>query len=120
MNKSVYTFKNLLAWQKAYELALLIYKCTKLFPKNEIFSLTSQIRRASVSVISNIAEGFKKNSKKERVHFYKIAECSLGEVKCQVMLSKDLDYINVEQYKELEDLQNRVGRLLNGWIQKQK
>ena len=114
------TFKDIIAWQKAYQLTLKIYKETTDFPKSEEFGLKSQLRRACVSIISNIAEGFKKISTKEKIHFYKIAECSLEEVKCQTMLCVDLGYFNKDQYKKIELLENESGKTLNGWINTQR
>lgn len=73
------TFKDIIAWQKAYELTLGIYKNTMAFPRNEEFGLKSQIRRASVSIISNIAEGFKRNGKKDKLRFYNQSEFSLDK-----------------------------------------
>ena len=90
------TFKDIIAWQKGYELTLLIYQLTAKFPKSEEFGLKSEMRRASVSYISNIAEGFKKHSMKEAVHYYNRSEASLEEIKCQSMLSRDLDYFKSE------------------------
>ena len=113
------TFKDIIAWQKAYNLTLQIYKITSNFPKHEEFGLKSQIRRATVSIISNIAEGFKKISKKERNRFYKIAECSLEEVKCQSMLAHDLDYLNSSNYASVSNLEDETGRVLRGWINSQ-
>lgn len=114
------TFKEIIAWQKAYALTLTIYQLTSDFPRCEEFGLKSQIRRASVSIISNIAEGFKKITPKERIQFYKIAEASLEEVKCQTMLAKDLKYLKNEDYIRLEKQENETGRVLYGWIQTQK
>ncbi len=113
------TFKDIIAWQKGYDLTLQIYKTTNSFPKNEEFGLKAQLRRASVSIISNIAEGFKKISTKERKHFYKIAECSLEEVKCQTMLANDLNYLNSSNYELISNLENETGRILYGWIASQ-
>ena len=114
------TFKEIIAWQKGYELTLKIYKLTAAFPKNEEFGLKSQLRRAAVSIISNIAEGFKKLSLKERLYFYKTSESSLEEVKCQTMLSKDLTYFNSTTYSELSKLEDETGRVLRGWMDSQK
>ena len=114
------TFKDIIAWQKAYQLTLLIYKYTADFPQNEEFGLKSQIRRASISIISNIAEGFKRKSLKDRLCFYNRGETSLEEVKCQSLLSNDLKYITQIQYSELEKLQDETGRVLDGWIKSQK
>ena len=114
------TFKEIIAWQKAYQLTLLIYKYTADFPRSEEFGLKSQIRSAAVSVISNIAEGFKRNGKKDRLCFYNRSEASLEEVKCQSLLSSDLKYINQIQYAEIEQLQDETGRVLDGWIKSQQ
>ncbi len=114
------TFKDIIAWQKSYELTLEIYKLTANFPKSEEFGLKSQIRRAAVSVISNIAEGFKRLGIKDRVHFYKISESSLEEVKCQSMLAHDLGYLDSTNYTELSKLEDRTGKILRGWIKSQK
>lgn len=114
------TFKDLIVWQKAHQLVLLIYKTTNDFPKSENFGLTLQIRRAVVSVASNIAEGFKRKSSKDSVHFYNMSECSLEEVKYQALLSEDLEYVKKETFNEIEKLADEVGKLLHGWIGSQK
>lgn len=114
------TFKDIIAWQRAYELTLVVYRCTSNFPKSEEFALKSQLRRASVSIISNIAEGFKRTSSKDRLHFYNYAQSSLEEVKCQLMLSFDLNYLSKDQYSALESLCNEAGRILHGWITSQR
>ncbi len=111
------TFKDIIAWQKSYELTLSIYRLTAKFPKCEEFGLKAQLRRASVSIISNIAEGFKRYGLKDRLYFYKIAECSLEEVKCQTMLSRNLDYLNNEKYKEICNKENETGKN-SPWLDK--
>jgi len=116
MYPTAITFKDIKAWQKAYELTLKIYKFTKNYPNFEQFGLTSQIRRASVSIISNIAEGFKRKGEKDKLKFYNQAEASLEEVKCQTMLSRDLEYITHSEYLEIHQLENDSGKLLSGWI----
>jgi len=114
------TFKEIIAWQKGYQLTLMLYRNTVQFPKGEEFGLKSQLRRAAVSVISNIAEGYKKISPKERLQFYKIAESSLEEMKCQTMLAHDLDYLHSTNYNELSKLEDETGKVLNGLIQAQR
>ncbi len=114
------TFKDIIAWQKAYQLTLELYKQTAEFPRSEEFGLRSQLRRASVSIISNIAEGFRKTSLKEKIYFYKISECSLEEVKCQTMLAHDLGYFETIQYKKIKAMEDEAGKVLNGWIASQK
>lgn len=116
---NIKSFTDIKAWQKAHELVLEVYKLTKDFPKYEEFCLTSQIRRAAVSIPSNIAEGFKRKSVKDSSHFYNIADGSLEEVKYQLILSKDLKYINEEMFLEVFALSEEVGRLLCGWHKSQ-
>ncbi|MDO8524324.1 MAG: four helix bundle protein [bacterium] len=114
------TFTEILAWQKAHQLTLEIYKITSQFPKTEQFGLISQMRRCAVSIPSNIAEGFKRKSLNDSLHFYNIAEGSLEELKYQLLLAKDLDYLNKEVYGELSELSDEVGKLLNGWKKSQR
>jgi four helix bundle protein len=114
------TFKEIIAWQKGYKLTLLIYKVTSGLPRSEEFGLKTQLRRAAVSIISNIAEGFKRKSFKEALHFYNRSESSLEEVKCQTMLAYDLGYFKLQIYEELAHLQNETGKVLCGWIYSQK
>jgi four helix bundle protein len=110
------SFRDLFAWQEGHKLALTIYSATKHFPREEVFGLTSQIRRASISVTSNIAEGFARNSKKEKAQFYYTALGSLAELKSQLLISKDVGYISNEQFDALESLASHVGKILNGLI----
>ena len=109
------TFKELIVWQKAHLLVLSIYKITRNFPKDETYALTNQMRRASVSIAANIAEGYKKKTLANKLHFLNISEGSLEEVKYYITLSKDLEYITENREAELENLPNEVGRLINGY-----
>ena len=86
------SFQDLIVWQKAHQFVLAIYKLSNSFPKSEIYGLTSQIRRASVSVSANIAEGFKKKTKPDKAKFMNIAQSSLEECRYYLILSKDLGY----------------------------
>lgn len=113
-------FNELLIWQESHKLVLKTYKITKLFPKEEMFILTSQIRRAAISVPANIVEGFRRKTLKDSLNFYKIADASLEELKYHLLLSKDLDYINEINYKEIKDKCETVGKLLTRWIQSQE
>jgi four helix bundle protein len=113
-------FQDILAWQKAHELVLVVYELTKLFPKEELFGLVSQLRRAAVSVPSNIAEGFKRRTKNDSIHFYNIAQGSLEEAKYQLLLAKDLQYIKIENYPSVQNLADETGRLLAGWLRNTK
>jgi len=109
------SFKDIIAWQKAYKLTLAIYKHTANYPKNEEFGLKSQLRRAVVSIISNIAEGFKRKGKKDSLRFYNQSQASLEEVKCQLMLSFDLGYLEQNEYDSLDQMSDETGRVLHGW-----
>ena len=112
-------FRDLLVWQKAHQLVLLIYKITSDYPKQELFSLVSQIRRSSISIAANIVEGFRRKDLKESIRFYNIADASLEETKYHLLLSKDLNYINQTTYNIIINLSEEVGRLLARWIQSQ-
>ena len=103
-----------MAWQESRSLVKSIYVLLNKYPKYEQFALCDQIRRASISVPSNIAEGNAKNSSKERIHFIEIAYGSLMEVYCQLILSKDLDYINDDDLKLIKVQVDKVGKLLSG------
>lgn len=105
------SFEELLVWQKAHKFVLLVYKVTEQFPKQEIYGLTSQFRRAAVSAAS-IAEGYKKKDYKNEIHFLNIAHSSLEECRYYIILSKDLKYQNENL---LENLVDEVGRLLNAY-----
>lgn len=106
----------LIVWQKSHELVLKIYEITKSFPREEQFGLTSQIRRAAVSVPSNIVEGKARGYNKEYIRFLLIARGSLEETKYQLLLAKDLKYIDEVVYKEVLNLVMETGRLLAGLI----
>lgn len=111
-------FLKLDVWWKAKELVCLVYKVTSKFPDNEKYGLVSQMRRAAVSVVANIAEGSKKKSLKEKKRFYKIADTSLEELKSYFYLCYDLKYINKQQGEKLIDLARQVGRMLYHLISK--
>lgn len=117
---SAKTFQDILAWQRAHAFALAIYRATESFPKSELFGLVSQMRRAVVSVASNIVEGFTRTSKNDALHFYTIAEGSLEESKYQLLLARDLGYLSEAQYSDLLSIAEEVGRLLNGWAKSQR
>lgn len=116
----VTSFQDIQAWKKAHELVLKVYALLEKFPKYELFSLTSQIRRCAISVPSNIAEGFKRKTKNDAVHFYTIADGSLSELKYQLLLSRDLHYISEDDYHAITLLTDEAGKLLHGWIKVQK
>ena len=109
-------YRDLIAWQKAKRLALDVYRCTRKFPRDEIYGLTSQMRRAAVSVPSNIAEGKGRYSQKELVHFLYLARGSLLELETQLSIARDLEYIDQPAFEILESETEEVGRILNGLI----
>lgn len=106
-------FLKLNVWWKSKELTCLIYEITSSFPSAEKYGLVSQMRRASVSVMANIAEGSKKKSLKEKKRFYEISDTSLEEVKSYLYLCYDLKYITQEQGEKIIDIARQVGRMLN-------
>jgi four helix bundle protein len=107
-----HSFEELVVWQKAHQFVLLVYRVTDLFPKHELFGLTSQFRRAAVSIAANIAEGYKKKDYKNKLNFLNIAHSSLEECRYYIILSKDLFYQN---NGDLEVLIDDVGRLLTAY-----
>jgi four helix bundle protein len=113
MNKTQ-KFQDLIVWQKAHKFALEIYTITKSFPKEEVYGLTSQMRRAAVSVAANIAEGYKKRGLADKARYMNISEGSLDEMKYYLILCKDLNYIQ-SQYNELYSLAEEVSKLLNAY-----
>lgn len=113
------SFSELKVWNKAHELVLLIYKLTNKFPSDEKFGLSNQMRRAAVSVASNIAEGFKRNHIKVSLNFYNIASGSIEEIKYQLLLSKDLNYIELNQYNDMLSLSEEVSKMLHAWSKSQ-
>ncbi|WNF37341.1 four helix bundle protein [Bacillaceae bacterium IKA-2] len=106
----------LMVWQRSHSLVLNIYNITKDFPRDEQYGLTSQLRRAAVSVPSNIVEGKARGSNKEYKRFLLIARGSLEEVKYQLLLAKDLKYIDERKHEETLKAAKEVGRLLNGLL----
>lgn len=112
----VKNYTELIAWQKAMDLVELVYRSTANFPSDERFGLTSQIRRAVVSVPSNIAEGQGRQSTREFLNFLSIAHGSLREVETQVLIAKRLNYIDERLKSQLIDLSSEVGRIINGLI----
>ena len=114
----IQSFTDLIVWQKGHELVLEVYRMTKKFPKEELFALVSQIRRAVVSVTSNIAEGFGRTSKKEKLHFYSFAYGSLLEVRNQLFVAKDLNYIAENEFIQVSDCAIEISKMLQGLMKK--
>ena len=112
--------KNLIVWQEAIELVLLVYNICKKLPNDEKFGLISQMKRASVSVPSNIAEGSARKSNKENIQFLYISSGSLSELDTQNTILRKLNYIDEITFTELDKKINKVSAILNGLIEKRK
>lgn len=112
------SYKELIVWQKSYQLVLSVYKVSKTFPKEEMFGLVSQMRRAAVSIPSNIAEGNTRSGVKEYLQFLHIAFASGAELETQLLLCKDLDLINEEDYTTISLLLTEVMKMLNTLMSK--
>ena len=108
------SFTNLVAWQEGHRLVLGIYQSTRNFPKEEMFGLTSQLRRAVVSVTSNIAEGFSRNGGKEKLQFYRMALGSLTEIQNQLLIAKDVEFLARDEFTKFANRTIIVSKLLNG------
>lgn len=112
----ILSFTDLDAWKIGHQLVLMIYNKTNRFPKIERFSLAVQLNRAVISVTSNIAEGFSRRGKKEKVNFYYIAKSSLTETQNQILIARDLGYITKEDFFEIWNQSITVQKLLSGLI----
>ena len=106
------SFQSLLVWQKSHEFVLDIYRCSAGFPKHEMFSLTSQLRRAAVSIPANIAEGYRKESHLDNARFLNIAQGSLEECRYYIILAPEFEYINASVAQQLATNLDEIARLL--------
>lgn len=113
---SGHSFRDLRVWQQAVDLTLQVYKATSFFPKHEIYGLAQQMRRAAVSVASNIAEGKGRWSRKEFCHFLFNARGSLLELETQIVIADKLQYLTSTQSKDVRSLATQVGRSLTGLL----
>ena len=111
------SFEQLAVWQQGHELELSIYRITKRFPIEERFSLSDQLRRAASSITANIAEGFRRISPRDKLHFYNISQGSLSETLNHLILARDLDYITAEESRLLNDKARFVSIMLNRYCQ---
>jgi four helix bundle protein len=116
MEKETKGFRQLVVWQKAYDLTLEVYRLTRTFPKSETYGIISQLQRAIVSIPANIAEGYERNHRKEYLQFLFIAKGSLGEVETYILLAKDLGYLKDADYAVIDEKRKTVSRLLKGLI----
>ena len=112
-----YSFENVFAWQKAHTFVLKVYEVTRQFPEEEKFALTSQFRRAAVSIEANIAEGYKKLSKADKLRFFNISEGSMEECRDYILLARDLKYIDLQQFDELYISLEETSKMLNLYCQ---
>ena len=112
----IVTFKDLNAWKEGHVLVLLVYRLTRKFPKDELFALISQMRRAVVSVTSNIAEGFGRASMKEKIQFYTIAHGSVTELQNQLLVSRDVGYMSSDEFATADTQATLVHKILTGLI----
>ncbi|HNS82077.1 MAG TPA: four helix bundle protein [Kiritimatiellia bacterium] len=109
------TFEDLIVWQKAHRFVLAVYRMTQTFPKSEVYGLSSQFRRAAVSIAANIAEGFRKRSNADKHRFYNIAQGSLEECRYYLILTRDLEYGDVS---ETSPMLAEVSKLLEAYSQR--
>jgi four helix bundle protein len=108
------SFEDLIVWQRAHQFVLSLYKATERLPKNELFGLTAQMRRAAISIPANIAEGFKKRGLKDKIRLLNVAQGSVEESQYYLILSHDLQYL---EDPSLRASLNEISRLLEGYIQ---
>lgn len=112
----VQSYRDLIAWQKSLELVLEIYRCTEIFPRTETYGLVSQLRRAAISVPSNIAEGHERISTGEFRQFLGRALGSLMEIETQIIVAERLEYLDKEKSAQLLERTSEVGKVLNGLL----
>lgn len=120
ITKKIKSFTDLYAWQEGHSLVLDIYRLTKKFPKEELFGLANQLRRAAVSFTSNLAEGFSRHSYKEKTQFYSIALGSLTEIQNQILVARDLGYITKVEFDNLASKTITISKITNGLIKKSR
>jgi four helix bundle protein len=118
--EKIKSFTDLITWKEGHKLVLLTYKQTRHFPKGEIFGLVSQMRRCAVSITSNIAEGFSRKSYKEKVQFYSISLGSVTELQNQLIIAKDVNFLEESDFKEIMETSIIVHKIINGLIKKLK
>ena len=120
MPEKIKSFSDLDAWKEAHRLVIIIYRITKDFPREEIFGLTNQMRRAVISISSNIAEGFSRETNKDKGRFYLIAKGSLIELQNQLLAARDIGYLDIRNFDWAAAKSIKVHMLINGLIRKVK
>jgi len=119
-SSKIRSFTDLNVWKAGHKLVLLVYRITKTFPKEETYSLTDQVRRSAASITSNVAEGFGRQTYKEKVQYYYQAQGSLIELKNQILIAKDVGYLDKGDFEILVEQANTTHKLLQGLITKSK
>ncbi|MCK5413022.1 MAG: four helix bundle protein [Candidatus Pacebacteria bacterium] len=114
------SFTDLIAWKKGHSLVIMVYKITNDFPQKEVFALTNQMCRCVVSITSNIAEGFSRKGTKEKIQFYHMSLGSLTELQNQLLVARDIGYLQEEKFSELAKQTVEVSKLINGLIRSLK
>ncbi len=114
------SFTDLKAWQESHKLVLIIYKITRKFPREEMFGLVNQMRRAAVSITSNIAEGFSRQYYSEKVQFYSMALGSITELQNQLLVARDVKYLTADEFAPIAEQSILVKKLLSGLIKGSK
>lgn len=112
--KKIKSFTGLFAWQEGHKLVLMIYKITEQFPDKERFGLISQMRRAAVSITSNVAEGFSRKTNKDKVQFYAMAQGSLTELQNQLIVARDVGYLQEYDFQKIASQTITANKLING------
>ena len=112
-NQKIEDYKDLIVWQRSMELAEEVYRLVKKLPKEELFALSDQIRRAVISIPSNIAEGYERNSTKEYIHFLSIAKGSKAELETQLLLCTKIHYLNNSDIEKSISLIQEIGKMIN-------
>ena len=116
----IQSFTDLDAWKEGHKLVLMVYETTRTFPKEESFGLTSQKRRCVVSITSNIAEGFSRQSYKEKAQFYSVAQGSVTELQNQLLVARDVGYISTDKFQTIAEQSIKVHKIISGLIKKTK
>ncbi|HBU06695.1 MAG TPA: hypothetical protein DEB09_01280 [Candidatus Magasanikbacteria bacterium] len=112
------SYKDLIVWQKSMDLVVMIYQATENFPKSELYGLVSQIRRSSISIPSNIAEGKMRGTRKDYCHFVRMAFGSGAELETQLEISRRLKFVNENEFLEIKNLLEEIMKMLNVMIRK--
>lgn len=120
LSQKIMLFTDLHVWKEGHTLVLMVYRITNEFPNREMFGLVSQMRRSSLSITSNIAEGFGRRSYREKVQFYTTARGSLTELENQLLVSKDVGYLSSSDYQQITIQATSVHKLINGLIRSSK